>query len=340
MQEIERIILTIVGIVITLENLIVVIAAIRNKSLRDNIHYNLVISLSVCDSVLGLNVLTFGNVVMPNTNSNDKNIHLLCTVVTILTWATYHMSLVQTFYISLNRYLVIIESKLNDILWDGNRKYIMFCVTWMVTIVLNASTLTSRMQGCVIISKNLSDSASAVVLNSIRALLIIPTFVLYFLTLWKIYRLHNKTCIDDNTDRDIRKRKRMIKSMKVVSLILITLVISIILVVVLGIKGVLSQLDMVMLICFSVSNSAVNPIIYCTQIEDLNKEIKAMLRIHTWGEKKTNVVLWNRDNLLTHPQATLFMPVSKSIELFSKLNITSTKETTKEIKWRIFLFKV
>lgn len=154
MQEIERIILTIVGIVITLENLIVVIAEIRNKNLRDNIHYNLVISLSVCDSVLGLNVLTFGNVVMPNTNSNDKNIHLLCTVVPILTWATYHMSLVQIFYISLNRYLVIIESKLNHILWDGNRKYIIFCVTWMVTIVLNASTLTLRMQGCVIISKN------------------------------------------------------------------------------------------------------------------------------------------------------------------------------------------
>lgn len=72
MQEIERIILTILGIVITLENLIVVIATIRNKSLQDNIYYNLVISLSVCDSVLGLNVLTFGNLVMPNTNSNDK----------------------------------------------------------------------------------------------------------------------------------------------------------------------------------------------------------------------------------------------------------------------------
>lgn len=129
MQGIERIILTILGIVVTVENLIIVIAAIRNKSLRDNTHYNLVISLSVCDSVLGLNVLTFGNLVMPNTNSNDKNIHLLCTFLAIVTCATYHMSLVQTLVISLNRYLVIIESKLNHILWDGNRKYIMFCVT-------------------------------------------------------------------------------------------------------------------------------------------------------------------------------------------------------------------
>lgn len=73
----------------------------------------------------------------------------------------------------------------------------------------------------------------------------------------------------------------MIKSMKVVSLILITLVISIIPAVVRGFKRVLSRSDLVMLICFSASNSAVNPIIYCTQIEDLNKEIKAMFRIHT-----------------------------------------------------------
>lgn len=281
MLGIERIILTIIGIVVTVENLIVVIAAVRNKSLRDNTHYNLVISLSVCDFVLGLNVLMFGNVIMPNSNTNDECIHLLCAIINILSCATYHMSLVQTLFISLNRYLVMTESKLNHILWDGNRKYIMFCVTWMVTIVLNASTLTFLMQGCAMNSL-FSNTAYAVVLNSIQTLVVSPTFVLYFLTLWKIYRLHNKTCIDDNPDRNIRTRKRMIKSMKVVSLILITFVISIIPAVVLGIKGVTSRFDMVMLICFSASNSAVNPIIYCTQIEDLNKEIKAMFRIPTW----------------------------------------------------------
>lgn len=45
MVVIEKIILTVLGIVIVLENLVVVLASIQNKSLRENTHYNLVISL-------------------------------------------------------------------------------------------------------------------------------------------------------------------------------------------------------------------------------------------------------------------------------------------------------
>lgn len=101
-----------------------------------------------------------------------------------------------------------------------------------------------------------------------------------------IYKVHKKTgCnmeeIDDNTRKHIRMKKRMVKSMKVVSFILITLMISIIPSVVIGLKGVTSRLDILLIICFSVSNSVINPIIYCAQIDDLKKEIKTMFRIQT-----------------------------------------------------------
>lgn len=55
MEVVEQIVLTILGIVIVLENVVVILASIRNKSLRENTHYNLVISLSVCDFIVGLN---------------------------------------------------------------------------------------------------------------------------------------------------------------------------------------------------------------------------------------------------------------------------------------------
>ena len=48
------------GCFIAAENFLVIIAAIRNKSLRENTHYNLVISLSVSDFVTGLNMILYG----------------------------------------------------------------------------------------------------------------------------------------------------------------------------------------------------------------------------------------------------------------------------------------
>lgn len=64
-----------------------------------------------------------------------------------ITWP-YHMTLVQTFFTSLNRYLVVTESKLNDLLWNGKRKYIVFCVMWVVLFILNSSMLSFVLHGC------------------------------------------------------------------------------------------------------------------------------------------------------------------------------------------------
>lgn len=133
MEVVEQIVLTILGIVIVLENVVVILASIRNKSLRENTHYNLVISLSVCDFIVGLNLLLYGNMIAPNNDSSNNKINLVCGLYYRISSATYQLSLLQTFSISLNRYLVVTESKLHLILWNGRRKYIVFCVMWMVS---------------------------------------------------------------------------------------------------------------------------------------------------------------------------------------------------------------
>lgn len=285
MVVIEQIILTILGIVIVLENLVVVLASIRNKSLRENTHYNLVISLSVCDFIVGLNLLLYGNLIAPNDNSSNNKIYRVCGVYFRISSATYQLSLLQTFSISLNRYLVITESKLHHLLWNGRRKYIVFFVMWMITFILNSSILTFVIQGCDI-NSIFGNTVYAAMYGSFQALTFSLTFVLYFLTLCKIYKIQIKTTsnlehANENERQNIRTRKRMVKSMKVVSLILITFMISVLPAVVLALKGVSSRLEMCILVGFSAFHSAVNPVIYCTQIKDLNKEIRAMFRIRT-----------------------------------------------------------
>lgn len=141
MKLIEQSCLNILGFLVTLENFVVVLAAIRTKSLLENTHYNLVISLSVCDFILGIDVILYGNVIVPNNDANNEDIYTVCAVHFYVNSATYHMTLVQTFFISLNRYLVITESKLNDLLWNGKRKYIVFCVVRVVLFILNSSIL-------------------------------------------------------------------------------------------------------------------------------------------------------------------------------------------------------
>lgn len=109
MQIKQQVILTTLGVLVTVENLMVVLAAIWNRSLRDNTHYNLVISLSVCDFIFGLILIMHGTVLMPNNDSNEEILNLSCTILNTVSGGTYQMSIVQcqTIFISFNRYLVI-----------------------------------------------------------------------------------------------------------------------------------------------------------------------------------------------------------------------------------------
>ena len=272
------------GVLIIVENFLVVLAAVRNKSLRENTHYNLVISLSVCDFVVGLSLIMYGSVIAPNNDTDQTAIHIVCNFFYCVMVVTYLMSLLQTFCISLNRYLVIKENKLSQTFWNGNRKYFVFFVLLLISLICNVSILFTTKQGCDI-QHVIGDKKSLynVFVSSTHLLIFSFTFIIYFLTLWNIWKMHRKTASADNEEqrrRNIRKRKRILKSMKVVSFILLTLAISVVPAAVIGLKGVSSQSELLALILSACSNSAVNPVIYCTQIKELYKEIKTMFSIH------------------------------------------------------------
>lgn len=83
------------------------------KYVRDNTHYNLGISLSVCDFIFGLILIMYGTVLMPNNDSNEEIPNLSSTILNTVSGGTYQMSIVhcQTIFISFNRYLVITEKR-------------------------------------------------------------------------------------------------------------------------------------------------------------------------------------------------------------------------------------
>ena len=279
----------IIGCFIAVENFLVIMAAIRNKSLRENTHYNLVISLSVSDFVTGLSLILYGSFMTSPNDSDQTVIIIICNVYYCVGYAIYLTSLQQTFSISLNRYLVITENKLSQTLWNGNRKYIAFCVMVAISLIIFVPIFSNSEAGCNfqdMISTNNTPPTILFVLGSIQTMFILMTFVFYFLTLWNIFKMHHKTDTevsaqtDESKERNVRKRKRMLNSMKVVSFILLALLVSIIPAVVVSFKGLSSRTELLLLVLFSSSNSAVNPIIYCTNIKEVCNEVKIMFRIN------------------------------------------------------------
>lgn len=63
------------GILILLENVLILVASVRNRKLRDNIHYNLLLSLSVSDFLFGVNILLYVIIYMDSKMTEEtKNI--------------------------------------------------------------------------------------------------------------------------------------------------------------------------------------------------------------------------------------------------------------------------
>ena len=275
-----------IGCLIAVENFLVILAAIRNKGLRENTHYNLVISLSVCDFAEGLILILYGGAIARNNDANQAAVDILCTVFYCVGCVNYHTSLQQTFSISLNRYLVITENKLSKTLWNGNRKYLVFCGMITISLIIDVPLFSTSLQGCgfQIVLDN-GSKPSLIVLGSVQTIILLLTFVFYFLTLWNIFKMHHKTDIDvrEQTDeskqRNVRKRKRMLNSMKVVGFILLALLVSLLPAVVFSFRGLSSSAELLFLILFAKSSSVLNPIINCIHIKELCKEVKIMLRI-------------------------------------------------------------
>lgn len=284
------------GLLIALENSAVLFVAFRNKILRENIHYNLVLSLSASDLLLGINATIFG-IIHSRFWVSGFGLLTLCRINYCIGYVAFLMSIWQTFFISLNRYLVISEKKLNQLLWKGKRRYVVYCVTWICNIVLYLSMMAPKDEGGHEYGDHICNPITVygdhfAVWNDIFFALIafslLFTFVFYILALWNVRKRYIRTA-DRNPlsgsqngalqEMAIRQRNRIMKSMKLVTIVLVVLIVSLCPTLALGFIPNLPPIEYLILLCFSLINSAVNPIIYCIQIDDFKKEVKKILKI-------------------------------------------------------------
>lgn len=284
------------GLLIALENSAVLFVAFRNKILRENIHYNLVLSLSASDLLLGINATIFG-IIHSRFWVSGFGLLTLCRINYCIGYIAFLMSIWQTFFISLNRYLVISEKKLNQLLWKGKRRYVVYCVTWICNIVLYLSMMAPKDEGGHEYGDHICNPITVygdhfAVWNDIFFALIafslLFTFVFYMLALWNVRKRYIRTAdqnplsgsqVGARQEMAIRQRNRIMKSMKLVTIVLVVLIVSLCPTLALGFIPNLTPIEYLILLCFSLINSAVNPIIYCIQIDDFKKEVKKILKI-------------------------------------------------------------
>lgn len=135
------------GILILLENVLILVASVRNLKLRDNIYYSLFLSLSVSDFLFGVNILLY--VIISMDSKMTKETKNVACIINLCLWCiTLQMILLQTFCISFNLFLVISENKVNILLWNGNRKYIVYIISWTGIIVIITSLLSPTSEMC------------------------------------------------------------------------------------------------------------------------------------------------------------------------------------------------
>lgn len=284
------------GVLIALENSAVLFVAFRNKILRENIHYNLVLSLSASDLLLGINATIFG-IIHSRFWVSGFVLLTLCRINYCIGYIAFLMSIWQTFFISLNRYLVISEKKLNQLLWKGKRKYVVYSVTWVCNLGLYLSMMAPKSEGGHEYGEHICNPITVygdyfVVWNAIFcasiAISLLFTLIFYMLALWNVRKRYSRTA-DQNQlsghqfgarqQMAIRQRNRIMKSMKLVTIVLVVLIVSLCPTLALGFTPILPPMEYLLLLCFSLINSAVNPIIYCIQIEDFKNEVKKIFKI-------------------------------------------------------------
>lgn len=284
------------GLLVAFENSVVLFVAFRNKILRENIHYNLVLSLSASDLFLGINATIFG-IIHSRFWVSGFGLLTLCRINFCIGYIAFLMSIWQTFFISLNRYLVISEKKLNQLLWKGKRKYVIYCVTWVGNFVLYFSMMSPEDEGGYEYREHICNPItvygdnfavySAIFFASI-AISLFFTFVFYMLALWNVRKKYSRTAgqnphsaSQNGVGRQMatRQRNRIMKSMKLVTIVLVVLIVSLCPTLALGFIPNLSPIEYLLLMSFSLINSVVNPIIYCTQIENFKNEVKKIFKI-------------------------------------------------------------
>ena len=285
-QVFGSIILAVVGFAVMMLNGLVVLTC-RDQGLRKNDYLILVLGLSVVDFLLGLNTflggmrLTFGML-----NSLE-----MCIIVTVMGSSCLVISLYQTFCISLHRYLVITNNKWRKSLFDKKRKYIVCLTGWLVLIgsfaflVSPTSYDDDLCYHAVIYGGKIEETRwfYTIIMTS----LMLATFSVYCFAMYSLKVRYLSMSADvlqsSNTPNKSvifsRSRKRMVDSMKMVSILLLALYLFS------GPLAVLNTLDLqhienrelfFIAFSFAVLNSLINPIIYYFNIEEFQKALKSL----------------------------------------------------------------
>lgn len=131
--------IVIIGVLSQILNGGVFILVIRKKTIRRNPYHFLVLMLSVSDYFIGLSNVCIGpGIIFP---SLHKCRILVVMQIFLLTNGLY-LSLLQTFLISLQRYLVICKENWNTFFFSKNRKYIVCISSWIVVTATNLSLVS------------------------------------------------------------------------------------------------------------------------------------------------------------------------------------------------------
>ena len=285
-QQFGSIILAVVGFAVMMLNGLVVSTS-RDQELRKNTYLNLVLFLSVDDFLLGLTTFLSGmRLAFGWLNSLE-----MCIILTVMGSSCLAISLYQSFCISLHRYLVITNHKWRKSLFEKKRKYIVCLTGWLVLIgsfaflVSPTSYDDDLCYHAVIYGGKIVETRwfYTIILTS----LMLATFFVYCFAMYSLKVRYLSMSADvlhssnnpTKSDISLRSRKRIVDSMKMVSILLLALYLF---------SGPLAMLNTLNLqhsenrelffiaFSFAVLNSLINPIIYYFNIEEFQKALKSL----------------------------------------------------------------
>ncbi|XP_061184808.1 melanocyte-stimulating hormone receptor-like [Saccostrea echinata] len=271
-----------VGVVVMILNALVMVASARNSELRQNTNYNLVMGLSLSDFLMGYSSFIAGSrLLFPK----FSGVLVWCIMVNLCGITSLIMSLFQIFLISLHRFLVLSENVWAQRLFDGNRKYYIYIVSWATTCTLIFSLVSpvkdqSKCFYSTVFGQNIHIVRQ--ILCVFSSTLMMLTLIFYALTIYQVRKRYmNMSSGSDAGRMEDMKRKRIIKSMKLVSKILLALFLF---------TGPFNislmftttpQKVAVGTFAAANFNSILNPIIYCFHITQLKMELKLMFCCNT-----------------------------------------------------------
>jgi hypothetical protein len=267
-----------VGSIVMMLNILVMVASAKNHELRQNTNYNLVMGLSLSDFLLGFSMFLVGiRLQFPMLIRNLG----LCIATNLSSITSLSTSYLQAFLISFHRFIVISDFDRAQRFFDKG-KYYLYIIEWTVVIALFASFISPDLSHSTCFSATVFGKNTHVArqtLFTFVSTLLLLTLIFYSLAIYQLSRRSmNVSNVTEAGQLLNRKRKRLIRSMKLVTMILAALfVFSGPLVIVLGlVYDKVTQPVVTATIVAANFNSFLNPIIYCSHITQLRNELKSM----------------------------------------------------------------